>query len=62
MEDRGGEGKMGGERRRDGGKGGGEGRKKGKRKGRGGEGGRGWPAPLSQISGSAPVNDQFASG
>ena len=44
---------MGGERRRDGGKGG-RGRK-GEEEGKGGEGGKGWPAPLSQISGSAPA-------
>ena len=32
-----------------------KGKGEGKRKGRGGEGGEGWQAPLSQISGSAPV-------
>jgi len=41
------------------GKGEGERNGKGKRKGRGGEGGKGCPAPLSQISGSAPAVPVF---
>ena len=58
----GGKGRTGRERRegeRGGGKG--EGRRKGgegegEEEGEGREGGKGWPAPLSQISGSAPAS------